>query len=86
MPSPMVARIDPYQCDRSPFCPAARICPADAIVPQAQGLLHRGFPPLAVDATRCTGCGRCTRNCPHQAISMVPREAATSDGTESPAG
>jgi ferredoxin len=33
---------------------------------------------LALDATRCTGCGRCVEVCPHEVFTLVERRAAIS--------
>lgn len=64
------AYIDPNRCDRSPFCPALRSCPAHAIVMKGgSGLFGFGGLPT-VDADKCTGCARCTQFCPHNAIRM----------------
>ncbi len=72
MQSRMVARINPNECDRSPFCPAGQACPVGAINLE-EDVLPWGFK-LVVDPEKCTGCGRCARICPHQAIAMVQRE------------
>lgn len=63
-----VATIDPLACDRSPACPARRLCPASAFSRADQN------GPWSVDWTVCTGCGACVRVCPVGAISMIPRE------------
>jgi Pyruvate/2-oxoacid:ferredoxin oxidoreductase delta subunit len=36
----------------------------------------------ATDATRCTGCGRCVRACPVQAVSLVSRGPRSNDGDD----
>jgi len=58
-----VATIDPARCDRSPACPARRVCP--------QGAVSRsGWGPWEIDPQLCTGCGACIRVCPTGAISI----------------
>lgn len=63
------------KCDRSPMCPAMRFCPQKAIfqkdVPGKKSFFGGGL--STVDPEKCTGCGICTRYCPHGAIRM--REA-----------
>lgn len=73
MQSPMIARIDSEKCDKRPFCPASRACPANAIGFSRGTSGIPGFGVVTVDPDRCTGCGRCAGYCPHQAISLVPR-------------
>lgn len=62
------AYIDPVKCDRSPACPARRICPAKAISQESKGFFFAG--PAVVDESKCTGCGKCVNFCPGQAITM----------------
>lgn len=51
-------------CDKSPFCPAKRVCPVNAIY-------RDGFTkPFKVDAEICIGCGKCIDVCPQRAIIM----------------
>jgi ferredoxin len=40
-------------------------------------LLRRRPPAAAVAAERCNGCTRCARDCPYEAITMVPHSART---------
>ncbi|MGE5654097.1 MAG: ATP-binding protein [Bacillota bacterium] len=61
------AFIDPESCDRSPFCPVSRVCPAQAITLQGSGFFGK-MP--TVDQDKCTGCGVCTRYCPHGAVRL----------------
>lgn len=63
------AYINPKKCDRSPFCPAKRICPEAAIIQDRIGLFGAG--PAKVDQEKCIGCTKCVRVCPAAAISMV---------------
>lgn len=62
------AYIDPTRCDKSPFCPAKRVCPVKAISQDGQGLFGGGI--SKVDPEKCIGCGKCVNNCPGKAISM----------------
>lgn len=68
-----VAYIDPNRCDRSPFCPAKRVCPVGAITQEKHGLLGGGV--SAVDPAKCIGCAKCMNYCPGQAIVMKELEA-----------
>lgn len=63
------AYIDPSRCDQSPFCPVMRACPARAIEMKGGGLFGFGGTPV-VNAEKCTGCGACTRFCPHNAVRL----------------
>jgi Fe-S-cluster-containing hydrogenase component 2 len=65
----LVARIDPERCDRSPGCPARRVCPRGAIQPILGGD-RPGAKGYEVDSARCTGCGVCLRFCPTGALTM----------------
>ncbi len=56
------AIIDSQQCDRSPFCPARRVCPVGAIN------VVNGVPQVTGD---CTGCGKCFQVCPGRAVRLV---------------
>lgn len=60
--------VDPHVCDRSPACPARRVCPNGAIVPRIGGP-HPGYDGYEVDASRCSGCGICARVCPTGAVT-----------------
>jgi len=58
------AIIKEIACDKSPFCPAKRVCPVNAIY-------RKGFTrPFKVDAETCIGCGKCINVCPQRAIIM----------------
>lgn len=60
--------IDAMTCDRSPGCPARRVCPKGAIVPVAGGR-YAGANGYTVIEELCSGCGVCMRMCPGKAIS-----------------
>lgn len=57
-----VVKIDIASCDRSPGCPARRVCPKDAIVP-VEGGAYPGANGYTVLEDRCAGCGVCVRAC-----------------------
>ncbi|SHE77339.1 4Fe-4S binding domain-containing protein [Caldanaerobius fijiensis DSM 17918] len=61
------AVVDQEICDRSPFCPAARSCKFDAFKVERHGFFNVK---ISVDSDKCTGCGVCTRYCPHRAITL----------------
>ncbi|MCL6472379.1 MAG: 4Fe-4S binding protein [Firmicutes bacterium] len=70
------AEIDQSRCDRSPACPASRICPTKAITSEMQTdplAAFFGFgprPSYTVNEDLCLGCGICTTRCPVGAINM----------------
>jgi len=68
------AEIDKSRCDRSPGCPARRVCPTNAIVNEMQADQVFSFfgprPEYSVKEDLCAGCGICTSRCPMGAISM----------------
>lgn len=61
-------RIDTAACDRSPGCPARRVCPKGAIVPVAGGA-YPGAQGYTVIEELCAGCGVCAQYCPGGAVS-----------------
>lgn len=61
-------KIDTNSCDRSPGCPARRVCPQGAIVP-VQGGGYPGANGYTVIEDLCAACGMCVRVCPGRAIS-----------------
>ncbi len=63
-------RIDTASCDRSPGCPARRICPKGAIVPVTGGV-YPGSNGYTVNEELCVGCGICARVCPGGAVEFV---------------
>ncbi|GAB4281502.1 MAG: hypothetical protein Kow0056_16940 [Coriobacteriia bacterium] len=63
------ANIDTDLCDRSPGCPARRVCPRGAIVPVPGGA-YPGAEGYMVQQDRCTGCGVCVRVCPTGAVTL----------------
>ncbi|CDF58267.1 4Fe-4S binding protein [Thermobrachium celere] len=62
------AYVDPQKCDRSPFCPAKRVCPVGAITQERSGFFGGGV--SKVDEEKCIGCGKCVNFCPAGAIRM----------------
>lgn len=69
-----VARIDENICDRSPFCPAAMSCRFKAFKVTFGGSFRIN---ISIDEEKCTGCGVCTRYCPHGAIELIEKEKAS---------
>lgn len=67
--SSMNIDIDNSRCDRSPGCPARRICPKGAIVPVLGGE-YPGANGYAVDQDLCAGCGICARFCAGSAVTF----------------
>ncbi len=68
------AEIDKNRCDRSPACPARRVCPTRAIDNEMQVEPLFAFfgprPSYSVNEDLCVGCGVCIKMCPTGAISM----------------
>jgi len=62
-------KIDAASCDRSPGCPARRVCPRGAIQPIPGGS-YPGANGYFVDESRCTGCAICARFCPGGAVRI----------------
>lgn len=62
--------IDNMACDRSPACPARRICPKGAIIP-VEGGVYPGSSGYIVKEELCVGCGICARVCPGGAVGLV---------------
>lgn len=61
--------IDAGTCDRSPGCPARRLCPKGAIVPVPGGA-YPGANGYTVDQDACAACGVCARVCPTGAVTL----------------
>ncbi|MFA5843796.1 MAG: 4Fe-4S binding protein [Coriobacteriia bacterium] len=64
------AHIDTARCDRSPGCPARRLCPRGAIVPLPGGR-YPGGNGYTIEMARCAGCGVCVSACPTGAVSAT---------------
>lgn len=62
-----LVHIDNHLCDRSPGCPARRVCPSGAIVPVAGGR-YPGANGYSVDEEKCAGCGVCVMYCAGGAV------------------
>jgi len=72
-----VAFIDPARCDKAPTCPAKRMCPEKAIIKKKDaGMVMNflGFGTAEVVMEKCTGCGLCTKYCPHGAIKIIKKQ------------
>jgi ferredoxin len=52
------------RCPQNHRCPALQVCPSGA-------LTQNGFDAPAVDRSKCTDCGKCTRHCPTGALSLA---------------
>ena len=63
------AKINTNICDQSPFCPVVKACSVNAITQEKSGFFKAKTP--VVDHDICTGCGVCTRYCPHGAVKIV---------------
>jgi MinD superfamily P-loop ATPase len=59
--------IDNSQCDRSPGCPSARVCPTGAIQPVAGGP-YPGANGYHIVEDLCRGCAVCVRVCAGRAV------------------
>jgi len=59
----MTVTFSPERCDKNPYCPAAKACPA--------GAMHidpKTFRP-DFDSEKCTGCESCIPSCPRGAMA-----------------
>lgn len=65
----MRVSIDIPKCDRSPGCPARRLCPKGAIIPIPGGA-YPGANGYTIMEDRCTGCGACARVCAGGAVML----------------
>ncbi|MFU8891809.1 MAG: 4Fe-4S binding protein [Anaerosomatales bacterium] len=63
-------RIENDACDRSPGCPARRVCPRGAIQPLVGGS-YPGANGYYVVEEKCTGCGVCARACAGGAVTFA---------------
>jgi len=72
---------DNVQHDIAYICSCCSCCCAElqSVRVDKAIVLPSGFQP-AGDAKKCTGCGRCARACPVQAISLVSRGVRETDG------
>ncbi|HJX04905.1 MAG TPA: 4Fe-4S binding protein [Thermoplasmata archaeon] len=59
----MSVRYEQRLCDRSPYCPVAKVCPTGAF-----HIDRKTFTP-SFDSSKCTGCGVCVPSCPHGAVA-----------------
>ncbi len=64
-----IAYVNPNACDRSPGCPAIKVCPAQAISHKKNGMFS--YDASVVDPAKCTGCSKCLNYCPGGAIKMT---------------
>ena len=61
------AKFNESKCDRSPFCPVARVCPTEAVTIKKEGFFKNR---IVYDAAKCVGCGKCEKVCPHAAFAV----------------
>ena len=67
-----VAKLKINRCDRSPLCPAKKICPLNAITQKRRGFLNLFADYPEIDQGECMGCGICVDACLRGAIYMKP--------------
>ncbi|NLI92710.1 MAG: 4Fe-4S binding protein [Peptococcaceae bacterium] len=65
-----IAYVNPNLCDRSPGCPAIKVCPSQALSHKRAGMFS--YDATMADPEKCTGCAKCLNNCPGGAIKMIP--------------
>ncbi|MBP6491618.1 MAG: 4Fe-4S binding protein [Clostridia bacterium] len=61
------AKFSESKCDRSPLCPVSRVCPTGAVTRVKEGFLKIR---ISYDESKCVGCGKCAKICPHAAFSL----------------
>lgn len=66
-----VAKLKKDRCDRSPLCPAKKVCPLNVITQKRKGFLNLFADYLEIDIDKCMGCGICVDACPRGAIYMI---------------
>ena len=67
-----VAKLKINRCDKSPLCPAKKVCPLDAITQKRRGFLNLFADYPEIDLSKCMGCGVCVDACARGAIYMKP--------------
>ena len=60
----MSIKVVEYYCPQNHRCPAAMICPVDAMTQAGQSA-------PVVDNDKCIDCGKCVRYCPTGALQLV---------------
>lgn len=65
-----IYKIDLEKCDGSPFCPVARVCPVQAVLPfkTTTGTRFPASLKYRINQDVCQSCGKCLNACPRRAV------------------